>query len=61
MSSSAIQILHRERLPATGTLVIPGHLDLQLIPHFERLLNGRKITWLVEENALYDPSLRAYL
>ena len=61
MSSSAIQILHRERLPATGTLVIPGHLDLQLIPHFERLFNGRKITWLVEENALHDPSLRAYL
>ena len=42
-------------------LVIPGHLDFQLIPHFERLFNGRKITWLVEENALHDPSLRAYL
>ncbi len=61
MSSSAIQILHKERLPTTGTLVIPGFLDLDLLPNFERLFSGRKITWLVEENALYDPALRAYL
>ncbi len=61
MSSSAIQILHHERLPSTGCLVIPGRLDYELALHFEKLFPGRKITWLVEETALYDPNLRAHL
>lgn len=29
--------------------------------HFERLFSGRKITWLVEESAVYDHTVRAYL
>ncbi len=61
MSSAAIQILHKERLPSTGILVIPGRLDHDLALHFEKLFAGRKITWLVEETALYDPHLRAHL
>jgi acyl-[acyl-carrier-protein]-phospholipid O-acyltransferase/long-chain-fatty-acid--[acyl-carrier-protein] ligase len=61
MSSSTIQILHKERLPATGCLVIPGHLDHELLPHFEKLFAGRKITWLVEENAHYTPALTNHL
>ncbi len=61
MSSASIQILHKERLPTTGSLVIPGRLDFQLLPHFEKLFAGRKITWLVEETALYDNAVRAHL
>ncbi len=61
MSSASTQILHKERLPSTGHLVVPGRLDLELALHFEKFFPGRKITWLVEENALYDPNLRAHL
>jgi acyl-[acyl-carrier-protein]-phospholipid O-acyltransferase/long-chain-fatty-acid--[acyl-carrier-protein] ligase len=61
MSSSTIQILHKERLPSSGCLVIPGRLDHELLPHFEKLFAGRKITWLVEENAHYSPALTNHL
>jgi acyl-[acyl-carrier-protein]-phospholipid O-acyltransferase/long-chain-fatty-acid--[acyl-carrier-protein] ligase len=61
MSSAFFQILHKERLPSTGTLVVPGRLDFEHLPHFEKLFAGRKITWLVEETALYDNAVRAYL
>ena len=61
MSSAFFQILHKERLPASGSLVIPGRLDFEHLPHFEKLFAGRKITWLVEESALYDNAVRAYL
>jgi acyl-[acyl-carrier-protein]-phospholipid O-acyltransferase/long-chain-fatty-acid--[acyl-carrier-protein] ligase len=61
MSSASIQILHKERLPAAGILVIPGRLDFQLLLYFEKLFAGRKITWLVEETAHHDPTLRSHL
>jgi acyl-[acyl-carrier-protein]-phospholipid O-acyltransferase/long-chain-fatty-acid--[acyl-carrier-protein] ligase len=61
MSSASIQIIHKERLPATGILVIPGRLDFELLLSFEKLFAGRKITWLVEETAHYDPALRSHL
>src|SRR5690606_1659137 len=59
--SSSLQILHKERLPTTGALVIPGRLDFQQLLHLEKLLAGRKITWLVEETAHFDPPVRAFL
>ncbi|MEY3894557.1 MAG: hypothetical protein RLZZ214_76, partial [Verrucomicrobiota bacterium] len=61
MSSAAIQIIHKERLPTTGCLVIPGRLDFEFIPHFEKLFAGRKVTWLIEESATLDPAVRGYL
>lgn len=61
MSSVSNHIIHRERIPATGCLVIPGRLDPGFILALERLFTGRKITWLVEETALYDPAVRAHL
>ena len=61
MSSASIQILHKERLPAAGVLIIPGRLDFQLLLYFEKLFTGRKITWLVEETAHYDAALRNHL
>ena len=61
MSSASHQILNQERLPTTGCLVIPGRLDAELLLHFEKIFTGRKITWLVEETALYDNFVRAHL
>jgi acyl-[acyl-carrier-protein]-phospholipid O-acyltransferase/long-chain-fatty-acid--[acyl-carrier-protein] ligase len=61
MSASSIQILHHERLPKSGVLVIPGRINFSLLLHFEKLFAGRKITWLIEENSNYDPGIRSYL
>ncbi len=61
MSSSSIELIHKERLPTAGALVIPGRLDFEILPHLEKLFAGRKITWLIEESALHEPALRAYL
>jgi acyl-[acyl-carrier-protein]-phospholipid O-acyltransferase/long-chain-fatty-acid--[acyl-carrier-protein] ligase len=61
MSSASIQIIHKERLPAAGALVIPGRLDFELLLSFEKLFAGRKITWLVEETAHHDAALRNHL
>jgi acyl-[acyl-carrier-protein]-phospholipid O-acyltransferase/long-chain-fatty-acid--[acyl-carrier-protein] ligase len=61
MSASSIQILHHERLPKSGVLVIPGRIDFSLLLHFEKLFAGRKITWLVEESSHFDPGIRGFL
>ncbi len=61
MSSSTIQILHRDRIPAEGVLVIPGRLNFEQLLHLERLFAGRPITWLLEENARFDPSMQRHL
>lgn len=59
--SSPVQILHSDRLPATGCLVVPGQLGLHDIPHLEKLFAGRKITWFIEESAKLDPAVQSHL
>ncbi|MBB5349823.1 acyl-[acyl-carrier-protein]-phospholipid O-acyltransferase/long-chain-fatty-acid--[acyl-carrier-protein] ligase [Haloferula luteola] len=59
--SSAVQFLHRERLPASGCLVVPGKLDAPDLATFQQLFHGRPITWLIEENAPMDPEVRDFL
>lgn len=61
MSAHSHQILHPERIPTTGTLVVPGRLNFEQLLVLEKQFSGRPITWLVEEHSQYDPSLRAYL
>ena len=61
MSATSIQILHRDRIPAEGVLVIPGRLNFEQLLHLERLFAGRRITWLIEENSKLDAAVRAYL
>lgn len=61
MSSSSFPILHPERLPQSGALVIPGRVDLPQLQQIEKLFSGRKITWLIEETAQHAPPLRAFL
>ena len=61
MSSASIQLIHKKRIPTSGCLIIPGRLDLEWIPHLEKIFAGRKITWLIEESAHYPSSLLSYL
>lgn len=58
---SAIQILHPDRIPATGFLAVPGRLDFQQLLHLEKQLQGRKITYLIEQNDQHDPALRGHM
>ena len=53
--------MHKERIPDTGALVIPGRLNFEQLLQLEKLLAGRRITWLVEEHSTHDPVLRSYL
>ncbi|RPJ33372.1 MAG: 2-acyl-glycerophospho-ethanolamine acyltransferase [Verrucomicrobiaceae bacterium] len=61
MSSASVQFLHKDRIPATGALVIPGRLNFEQLLQLEKLFAGRKVTWLVEEHSHYDPAMRGYL
>jgi len=61
MSSASTPWLHKERLPATGVLVIPGRLNFEQLLQLEKLFEGRVITWLVEETSHFDPLLRSHL
>jgi acyl-[acyl-carrier-protein]-phospholipid O-acyltransferase/long-chain-fatty-acid--[acyl-carrier-protein] ligase len=58
---SAIQVLHTDRVPATGFLCVPGRLDFQQLLHLEKQFSGRKITYLIEENDQHDPALRGHM
>ncbi|MFD2255599.1 AMP-binding protein [Luteolibacter algae] len=59
--SAAIQVLHQDRIPSTGFLAIPGRLDFNQLLHLEKLFQGRKITYLIEENDHHDPALRGHM
>ncbi len=61
MSSASTQVLHKERIPGTGVLVIPGRLNHEQLLQLEKLFTGRKITWLIEENSSHDPAVRSHL
>ena len=61
MSSAAIHILYKERIPATGVLVIPGRLNFEQLLQLERLFAERKITWLIEEDSTHDAAVRGHL
>jgi len=61
MSSASIELIHRERLPAGKALIIPSRLDFAQLLGLEKLLSGRKITWLIEEDSKLDPQVRTHL
>lgn len=57
----SILLLHADRIPQTGCLVIPGRLGPSELPHLEKLFAGRKVTWLIEEKSKLDPAIQAHL
>lgn len=61
MPAGSTQYLGLERLPAEGSLVVPGRLDYREILALEKKFAERPITWLVEENALVEPQTRDHL
>ncbi len=58
---SAIQVINQNRLPKSGFLAIPGRLDFNQLLHLEKALQGRKITYLIEENDCHDPAIRSFM
>jgi acyl-[acyl-carrier-protein]-phospholipid O-acyltransferase/long-chain-fatty-acid--[acyl-carrier-protein] ligase len=61
MAAFSTHILHKDRIPDTGVLVIPGRLNFEQALQLEKLFADRKITWLIEESSHHDPSLRSHL
>lgn len=59
--SQAIKILHADRIPSTGCLVVPGRVAFHELLHLEQLFAGRSITWLIEEDSTLDPPVEAFL
>ena len=54
-------ILNKERIPTHGVLVVPGRLDFNQLIEIESIFSKRRITWLIEESAHHDPTIRAHL
>jgi acyl-[acyl-carrier-protein]-phospholipid O-acyltransferase/long-chain-fatty-acid--[acyl-carrier-protein] ligase len=54
--SVTMQILHPDRIPSTGTLVVPGRADATILALLEKTFHGRKITWVIEESTTPDPA-----
>lgn len=54
-------IIHKERIPTNGVLVVPGRLDFDQLLEIENIFSKRRITWLIEESAYHDPAIRAHL
>lgn len=55
---SVTHIIGQERIPQSGTLVVPGSLDVQDIQVLKKLFSSRGITWLVAEHAVIAPEIQ---
>lgn len=58
---SQYNIIGQDRLPTTGTLVIPGRVSRAEITVFKKLFAGRPITWLVEESAILPDGIKGMI
>lgn len=61
MSTANVEIIGADRLPTTGTILIPGSLNLPQLLALESKLAGRSVTFLAEENLPLDPELQKHL
>ena len=61
MHSRAANLIHEERIPTHGVLVVPGRINLNQLIEIERVFADRQITWLIEESSRHEPALRGYL
>ena len=55
------KLIHKERIPEGGVLVIPNRLRFDDIKHFEKLLPGRSVVYLLEKGQSYDPAVLAHM
>ena len=61
MSTANVEIIGADRLPSSGTILIPGSLNLPQLLALESKLSDRRVTFLAEENLPLDPSVQKYL
>lgn len=56
-----MQLLHQDRIPSSGVLVVPGRSDLAVLQALVTCFAGRPITWLLEEHCQLNPDVRTLL
>lgn len=61
MSTANVEIIGAERLPSSGTILIPGSLNLPQLLALESKLSDRRVTFLAEENLTLDPEVQKHL
>ncbi|MGJ8724190.1 MAG: AMP-binding protein [Roseibacillus sp.] len=61
MSTANVEIIGADRLPSTGTILIPGSLNLPQLLALESKLSDRNVTFLAEESLTLDPEVQKYL
>ncbi len=59
--SDKVLVLGQELVPESGVLIVPNYLSFRDLLQLEKLLAPRKITYLVESDAIIDPLLQAHL
>jgi acyl-[acyl-carrier-protein]-phospholipid O-acyltransferase/long-chain-fatty-acid--[acyl-carrier-protein] ligase len=61
MSTANVEIMGADRLPSTGTILIPGSLNLPQLLALESKLSDRRVTFLAEEGLSLDPEVQKHL
>lgn len=59
--SKSTQYLHKDRIPSTQALILPGRLDHSEMLEFEKLFAGRRIIWICEEKVSLSPATEKFL
>lgn len=59
--SDKLELHGEENIPDDGILVITNRLSFEDLLHLEKLLEGRKLVYLIERGLDYDPLLQAHL
>jgi len=57
----SMPVLGKEHLPTSGVLIIPSKLGFQDLLRIEKVLAGRSLVFLTEQNANLDPEMQAHL
>ncbi|MDF1823402.1 MAG: AMP-binding protein [Verrucomicrobiales bacterium] len=59
--SDKLELHGVENIPDDGVLVVTNRLSFEDLLHLEKLLEGRKLVYLIERGLDYDPLLQAHL
>ena len=61
MSTANVEIIGADRLPSTGTILVPGSLNLPQLLALESKLSDRSVTFLAEESLTLDSEVQKHL
>ncbi|MEM6915356.1 MAG: AMP-binding protein [Verrucomicrobiota bacterium] len=59
--SDKLELHGEEHIPEDGVLVLTNRLSFEDLLHLEKLLEGRRLVYLIERGLDYDPLLQAHL